>query len=86
MRNTRARGYGKAALARIIDRLRMLPDCQEIFVGYRPENYRAAALYGGFNFARTGQMLCGEFIAWLDLNHAEALEPVMAVLAMQAAG
>jgi len=78
-------GYGKAALAKIIDRLRMLPDCDEIFVGYRPENHMAASLYGGFNFARTGEMLCGEFIARLDLNHKEAMEPVEKVLDSQAA-
>jgi len=80
------RGLGKAALAKIIDKLRMLPDCKEIYVGYRPENYRAAAIYGGFNFARTGQMLCGEFIACLDLSREEALEPVIAVLEKRAAG
>lgn len=67
------KGYGKNALAQIIDRLRMLPDCVEIFVGYRPENFRAASLYGGLNFARTGQMLCGEFIARLDLRREEAV-------------
>lgn len=74
------RGYGKAALAEIINRLRMMPDCDEIFVGYRPDNCRAASMYGGFNFARTGQMLCGEFIARLDLTKADALEPVLALL------
>lgn len=80
------RGFAKAALAGIIQRLKALPDCNEIYVGYRPENFAAAAMYGGFNFVRTGQMLCGEFIARLDLHHEEAMEPVMAQLERIAAG
>ena len=54
------KGYAKAALAGIIQRLKELPDCTEVYIGYRPENFIAAAMYGGFNFVRTGQMLCGE--------------------------
>lgn len=79
-------GYGRAALAEMIHRMRNIPGCDEIFVGYRPENFRAAGLYGEFNFGRTGQMLSGEFIARLDLKHAEAMEPAERVLAGSAAG
>ncbi|MCX6345106.1 MAG: GNAT family N-acetyltransferase [Armatimonadetes bacterium] len=80
------RGYAKAALAGIIQRLKALPDCNEIYVGYRPENHIAAVMYGGFNFVRTGQMLCGEFIARLDLKNEEVMEPTMAQIERMAAG
>ena len=79
-------GYAKAALADIIQRLKALPDCDEVYVGYRPENRRAAAMYGGFNFVRTGQMLFGEFIACLNLKQEEAMEPVITQIDRIAAG
>ncbi|MCL5104169.1 MAG: GNAT family N-acetyltransferase [Armatimonadetes bacterium] len=68
------RGYGKAALREIIRTLSERSDCDEIYTGYRPENFVAAALYGSLNFARTGQMLCGEYIAKLVVNNG-AVKP-----------
>lgn len=74
------KGFAKAGLALIIQRLRAMPDCDAIYVGYRPENFVASALYGSFNFARTGQMLCGEYICKLDATHEESLQPTMKML------
>ncbi len=62
------KGFGKAALIKLIDMMSELPDCDEIFVGYRPENFVAHALYMSAGFKRTGQMLQGEYIARLDLK------------------
>lgn len=61
-------GFGKAALLKLIDLMSQLPDCDEIYVGYRPENFVAHALYMSIGFQRTGQMLQGEYIARLDLK------------------
>lgn len=67
------RGYGKAALDAVINEMSKIPGCSEIFVGYRPDNNVAAAMFHSFGFHRTGQMLQGEFIAKLDITeqHAE---------------
>lgn len=61
-------GYGKAALVELIKRLSKLPDCDEIFAGYKPWNTVAAGLFGELGFERTGEMLSGEFITRLDLK------------------
>lgn len=62
------KGFGKAALIALIDMMSKIPGCDEIFVGYRPENFVAHALYMSAGFKRTGQMLQGEYIARLDLK------------------
>ncbi|MHB9037575.1 MAG: GNAT family N-acetyltransferase [Armatimonadota bacterium] len=67
-------GFGKAALAKLIELMRQVHGCDEIFVGYRPENFVAHALYLSFGFRRTGQMLQGEYIARLDLKEPQILE------------
>lgn len=61
-------GYGKAALKELIKRLSQLPDCDEIYAGYKPWNTVAAGLFGELGFERTGEMLSGEFITKLDLK------------------
>lgn len=62
------KGYGKAALKELVKRLAVLPDCDEIFAGYKPWNNVAAALFGEMGFNRTGEMLSGEFVTRLDLK------------------
>lgn len=62
------KGFGKAAIIKLIDMMSEIPGCDEIFVGYRPENFVAHALYMSAGFKRTGQMLQGEYIARLDLK------------------
>ncbi|MCE5200386.1 MAG: GNAT family N-acetyltransferase [Armatimonadota bacterium] len=65
-------GYGKAALEEIIKVLSDQPGCDEIFVGYRPENFVAHAMYLSAGFKRTGSMLQGEYIARLDVKELKA--------------
>ena len=60
------RGYGKAALSELIERLKNLPDCDEIYAGYKPWNNVAHGLLSDFGFERTGQMYCGEFVTKLE--------------------
>lgn len=62
------KGYGKAALKELIKRLAQLPDCDEIYAGYKPWNNVAASLFAELGFERTGEMLSGEFITRLDLK------------------
>lgn len=64
------KGYGKAALKELVKRLSQLPDCDEIFAGYKPWNNIASSLFGEEGFERTGEMLSGEFITRLDLKAA----------------
>lgn len=64
------RGFGKAALAAMLDTLKRNHGCTEVYMGYRPENHVAAALAWTMGFERTGQMLQGEYIVKLDLNGA----------------
>ena len=66
--DSQGKGYGKAALKELIARLSKLPDCDEIFAGYKPWNNVAGALFGELGFERTGEMLSGEFITRLDLK------------------
>ncbi|MCE5314549.1 MAG: GNAT family N-acetyltransferase [Armatimonadota bacterium] len=61
-------GFGKAALVKLIELMSKIPGCDEIYVGYRPENFVAHALHLSLGFQRTGQMLQGEYIAMLDLR------------------
>lgn len=66
------KGYGKAALKELVQRLRELPDCDQIFAGYKPWNTVAAGLFGEIGFEKTGEMLSGEFITKLDLKAEES--------------
>lgn len=65
------KGYGKAALKKLVCRLKELPDCDEIFAGYKPWNTVASGLFGEIGFQRTGEMLSGEFITRLDLKKVQ---------------
>lgn len=65
------KGFGKASLIKLIHMMSEIPGCDEIFVGYRPENFVAHALYMSSGFKRTGQMLQGEYIARLDLKEKQ---------------
>ncbi len=61
------RGYGKAAMRLLIERMRAIPGCRQIFISYEPENDAARKLYAGLGFCITGEMVYGEEVARLDL-------------------
>jgi diamine N-acetyltransferase len=61
------RGYGRAALALVIERIRQRPDAHAIILSYDPNNSGAAALYASLGFRLTGNMHHEEIEARLDL-------------------
>jgi diamine N-acetyltransferase len=67
-RNFQRRGYGRAALALLIDQMRPLPEIAAINIGYEVANTGAAALYREFGFVETGLASWGEMTARLPLT------------------
>jgi diamine N-acetyltransferase len=61
------KGYGKAALRLIIDRMRQLPHCETITLEYDRENKQAARFYNHFGFQEEAGSLTGGQIARLHL-------------------
>jgi diamine N-acetyltransferase len=62
------RGYGKSAMAQVIQRLRDLPGCRRIQTSFAPANRVADGLYYQLGFRRTGEMVHGETVVVLDLS------------------
>jgi len=48
-------GYGRAAIIQVIDRLKAVPDCCEIYTSFVPANTAAAKLYASLGFEITGE-------------------------------
>ena len=64
------KGYGKAAMALLIDYVKTKPNGNEakyIYTSHIPNNHIAAKTYAGFGFEKTGQMLDGECVMRLIL-------------------
>lgn len=61
------KGYGKAAMAQVIERVRQLPDTRTLCLSYEPENFAAERLYTGMGFRPTGHMHGGETEMQLEL-------------------
>ena len=61
------KGYGKAALAKLIETIREKFDYKEVYLSYEPENAAAEKLYGSFGFIKTGEIVDGECLAVLSL-------------------
>ncbi|MCJ7842518.1 GNAT family N-acetyltransferase [Lederbergia sp. NSJ-179] len=53
------KGYGKKALLLIIEEMRNIPDCQEIYLSFDPENKVALYLYENIGFKDTGRTVEG---------------------------
>src|SRR5688500_11457148 len=49
------KGFGKAAMLALLDRLRLMPECSEVFLSFVPDNVSAARLYERIGFERTGE-------------------------------
>jgi diamine N-acetyltransferase len=49
------KGYGRAATLEVIERLKQIEDCTEIYLSFVPENKNAEKLYESIGFARTGE-------------------------------
>ena len=62
------KGYGRAAMRALIERVLALPDCQEIVLSYEPENTVAERLYESLGFRKTGEMFEGEVVSSLKVR------------------
>jgi len=66
------KGYGKAATRALIDLMKQLNGCDEMFLCVVPENTSAQKLYSGLGFERTGEIDEGEIVMRLSLaNNAD---------------
>ena len=64
------KGYGKAAVLEVIERLKQVEDCKEIFLSFVAENAGAERLYRSVGFERTGENNdYGEIIMRLAINN-----------------
>jgi diamine N-acetyltransferase len=61
-------GYGKAALAALIERIKAQPDCQAIELDYDRENIAAARLYTSCGFQPVEENEDGEILARLVIH------------------
>ncbi|MGH2560456.1 MAG: GNAT family N-acetyltransferase [Thermomicrobiales bacterium] len=64
-RDKQGMGFGAAALALLIDRLKQCPDCTELNVGYHQDNLAAERLYLRLGFQKSGTAPWGELTARL---------------------
>ena len=56
------KGHGRAAVLALIEELRALPECSEIYLSLVPENEAAEGLYQSVGFERTGEIADGEIV------------------------
>lgn len=50
------KGYGRAATLEVIEQMKQIEDCREIFLSFVPENTGAERLYKSVGFERTGEI------------------------------
>lgn len=50
------KGFGKAATLAVIEKMRQIEDCREIYLSFVPENTGAERLYSSVGFERTGKI------------------------------
>ena len=62
-RDYQGRGYGTAALRAILARLEADPACDDVLIGYEPDNLVARALYARLGFVEQGTTPWGELYA-----------------------
>ena len=61
------RGYGRAAMAHIVDHVRSLPNARELLVSWVPADGGPEAFYVGLGFEPTGEIHEGEVVGRLRL-------------------
>jgi [ribosomal protein S5]-alanine N-acetyltransferase len=67
-RREQGKGYGRAALAALLDRLRQMPGARGAALSYHPDNAVAKRLYASTGFRETGEMEHDEVVARLTLR------------------
>lgn len=50
------KGYGRAAVDKVIGELTAVPECQDVWVRYYPDNLAAEALYRSSGFSEVGDV------------------------------
>ena len=56
------KGFGKAATLAVIEKMKLVEDCSEIYLSFVPENTNAEKLYKSVGFERTGEISEGEIV------------------------
>ena len=56
------KGYGRAAVLALIEKIQALPECGEIYLSLVPGNEAAEGLYQSVGFERTGEIEDGEIV------------------------
>lgn len=62
------RGYGKAAMKQVIERLKESPNCTSVCISHNPDNEVANRLYTGLGFIDTDRIVDGEKVMRLVLS------------------
>jgi len=62
------KGYGRAAMREVIQRISQRPDCDAILVSFEPHNHPAEALYSSLGFEHTGRIEEGELVLRLRMR------------------
>jgi diamine N-acetyltransferase len=62
------RGYGRAAMVQLVERMRAIPGCEQIFISFEPENAVAEKLYRSLGFVSNHEIYEGEVVFRLDLT------------------
>ena len=63
------KGFGKAAVLAVIEKMRENKDCRELYLSFVPENTNAERLYERIGFERTGEISEGEIVMRFDLEN-----------------
>ena len=63
------KGYGRAATLVVIEKMRRIEDCKEIYLSFVPENTNAERLYKSVGFERTGEISEGEIVMRFKINN-----------------
>lgn len=62
------KGYGRAAMQLLLDRIRAIPGCDEVTISYEPDNAVARRLYASLGFRETGEIIEEETVARLKFT------------------
>lgn len=65
------KGYGKAATLEVIEQMRKIEDCRELYLSFVPENTGAERLYKSIGFERTGEISEGEIVMRFTIENNE---------------
>lgn len=62
------KGYGRFALGKIIEEMKKIKDCNDIFISFDPKNEIAKSLYESIGFKDTGKIIEDELLFKLTVD------------------